>query len=104
MPLAPSSAWHIGLMKMSSLRSVLVTDSATVVVRGEDVVLWLGAGPAPATLTDGRRCLVLEPSSARAAAVYASACPATLRLALADPLAFASLLVEVAQAPALRAA
>jgi hypothetical protein len=36
--------------------------------------------------------------------VYAASGPARLSLCLADPLAFASLLIEVGQAPALRAA
>jgi hypothetical protein len=85
-----------------SIRSILITDSATVAARGADVVLWLGPGCPPRGLGAGR--LVIEPSSPRAAAVYVASGPARLSLCLADPLAFASLLIEVGQAPALRAA
>lgn len=91
-------------MSMSALRSLLITDSSTASVRDEDVVLWLGRGKAPQRLLGTRRTVVLEPSSPRAAAVYASSCPSVLRLALADPLPFAALLIEVSQLPALRAA
>lgn len=91
-------------MNMSALRTLLITDSPTASVRDEDVVLWLGRGRAPRRMLGTRRPVVLEPSSPRAAAVYASSCPTLLRLALADPLPFAALLVEVSQLPALRAA
>ena len=87
---------------MRSVRSILITDSPAADPAGADVVLWLGPGHAPPDLTAGK--LVIEPSSPRAAAVYVAAGPARLSLALADPLAFAALLVEVGQAPALRAA
>ncbi len=84
------------------IRSILITDSATVAASGADVVLWLGSGRPPRALGEGR--LVIEPSSLRAAAVYVASGPARLSLCLADPLAFASLLIEVDQAPVLRAA
>ena len=87
---------------MSSVRSILITDSPAAAPNGADVVLWLGAGHAPPELGVGR--LLLEPSSPRAAAVYVASGPARLSLALADPLSFASLIVEVGHAPALRAA
>jgi hypothetical protein len=87
---------------MPSVRSILITDSPAAAPEGADVVLWLGPGHAPPGLSAGR--LLIEPSSPRAAAVYVAAGPACVSLALADPLAFASLLVEVGQAPALRAA
>jgi hypothetical protein len=87
---------------MSSVRSILITDSPAAAPNGADVVLWLGRGHAPADLASGR--LLIEPSSPRAAAVYVASGPARLSLALADPLAFASLVVEVGSAPALRAA
>ena len=87
---------------MPSVRSILITDSPAAAPMGADVVVWLGRGKPPPDLAAGR--LVIEPSSPRAAAVYVAAGPARLRLALTDPLAFVSLLVEVDQAPALRAA
>jgi hypothetical protein len=87
---------------MRSVRSILITDSPAAARAGADVVLWLGPGHAPPDFATGR--LVIEPSSPRAAAVYVAAGPARLSLALADPLAFVSLLIEVGQAPALRAA
>jgi hypothetical protein len=87
---------------MSGIRSILITDSPTAAANEADVVLWLGSGHAPPDLAAGR--LLIEPSSPRAAAVYVAAGPARLSLALADPLSFASLVVEVGQAPALRAA
>jgi hypothetical protein len=89
---------------MPRLRSLLITDSATVALDGVDVVLWLGPGRAPAAFAAGSDRIVLEPSSAHAAAVYASSDPARIRLALADPLPFVVMLVDVARAPALRAA
>jgi hypothetical protein len=85
-----------------SLRSILITDSAAPAPSGADVVLWLGPGRPPRELSVGR--LVIEPSSPRAAAVYVASGPARLSLRLADPLTFASLLIEVGQSPALRAA
>ena len=84
------------------IRSILITDSAAAVASCVDVVLWLGPGRPPRELGAGR--LVIEPSSPRAAAVYVASSPARLSLSLAEPLIFASLLVEVSQAPALRAA
>jgi hypothetical protein len=84
------------------IRSILITDSLGAAASAADVVLWLGPGRAPRELGVGR--VVIEPSSPRAAAVYVAAGPARLSLCLADPLAFASLLIEVGQAPALRAA
>jgi hypothetical protein len=87
---------------LPGIRSILITDSPAASPDGADVVLWLGPGHAPSELAAGR--LLIEPSSARAAAVYVAACPARLSLALADPLPFASLLVEVGNAPVLRAA
>lgn len=89
---------------MPGLRSLLITDSTTAALGGVDVVLWLGAGRAPAAFAAGSDRIVLEPSSAHAAALYASSHPARIRLALADPLPFVALLVDVAHAPALRAA
>jgi hypothetical protein len=86
---------------MPALRHILVADAPSP--RPEaDVVVWLGRGRAPQELADGK--LVLEPSSARAAAVYVAAAPAELHLALAEPLEFLSLLLEVRGQPALRAA
>ncbi len=85
-----------------AIRSVLITDSPDADPLGADVVLWLGHGSAPRPLGAGR--LLLEPSSPHAAAVYVAARPARLSLALSDPMAFVSLLIEVGQAPALRAA
>jgi hypothetical protein len=87
---------------MSSVRSILITDSPAAASNGAEVVLWLGRGHAPPDLAAGR--LLIEPSSPRAAAVYVAAAPARLSLALADPFSFASLHVEVSHAPALRAA
>ncbi|HEX4678186.1 MAG TPA: hypothetical protein VH210_03120 [Gaiellaceae bacterium] len=87
---------------MSAIRSILITDSPAAAPKEADVVLWLGSGHAPPDLAAGR--LLIEPSSRRAAAVYVAAGPARLSLALADPLSFASLVVEVGQAAALRAA
>jgi hypothetical protein len=88
---------------MPSVRSILITDSPAAAPNEADVVLWLGLGHAPPDLAAAGR-LLIESSSPRAAAVYVAAGPARLSLALADPLAFASLLVEVGRAPALRAA
>jgi hypothetical protein len=86
---------------LPALRHILVAD--TPFPRPEaDVVVWLGRGEAPPALADGK--LLIEPSSARAAAIYVAAAPAELHLALAEPLEFLSLLVEVRGAPALRAA
>jgi hypothetical protein len=87
---------------MSGFRSILITDSPAAAPAEADVILWLGAGHAPPDLAAGR--LLLEPSSPRAAAVYVASGPARFSLALADPLSFASLLVEIGHAPALRAA
>jgi hypothetical protein len=87
---------------MPSLRHILVTDTPTAPGREGDVVVWLGRGEVPRPLADGR--LVIEPSSLRAAAVYVASAPAELHLALARPLEFVSLLLEVDGAPALRAA
>ena len=86
---------------MPSVRSILITDTPAA-ANDADVVLWLGQGHAPPDLAAGR--LLIEPSSPRAAAIYVASGPARLSLALEDPLAFASLLVEVGSAPALRAA
>jgi hypothetical protein len=86
---------------MAAFRHILVADSPAP--RGAaDVVVWLGRGTAPHALAEGK--LVIEPSSPRAAAVYVAAAPAELHLALARPLDFLSLLLEVRGAPALRAA
>ena len=83
------------------IRRILVTD--TPARSGDsDVVLWLGAGPPPAELAE--HALVVESSSARAAAVFVAAEPAVLRLSLARPLEFLSLVADLSRAPALRAA
>ena len=83
------------------VRRILVTDIPTSRA-DSDVVVWLGAGAAPAGLAAD--ALVIEASSPHAAAVFVAAEPAVLRLSLARPLEFLSLLADVSRAPALRAA
>jgi hypothetical protein len=87
---------------MPALRHILVTDTPIARDRDGDVVVWLGRGEVPSSLAAGK--LVIEPSSLRAAAIYVASAPAELHLALARPLEFVSLLLEVDGAPALRAA
>jgi hypothetical protein len=83
-------------------RRILIADVACR-RRDSDLILWLGEGPLPPEMADGR--LVLYPSSLRAGAVYVvGAAPAVLQLALAEPLEFMALVAEVRRFPALRAA
>ena len=84
------------------LRQLLITDSTDVAGRSADIVLWLGAGGAPAPLATRRS--VIAPASLRAAAVYVAAAPTEFKLALADPLAFMAVLADVRDARVLSAA
>jgi len=83
------------------LRQLLITDSTDVAGRSADIVLWLGAGEAPAPLATRRS---VAPASLRAAAVYVAAAPTEFKLALADPLAFMAVLADVRDARVLSAA
>ena len=85
-----------------ALRHILVTDRPNPPKSGGDVVVWVGRGEVPESLAAGR--VVIEPSSLRAAAIYVASAPSELRLALARPFEFVTLLLEVDGAPALRAA
>ncbi len=85
----------------SQLRHLLIADSADAGERPADIVVWLGEGEVPNDLARGRSAVV--PSTRRAAALYVASAPARFSLALADPVEFMELLVEVRDAPALRA-
>lgn len=87
---------------MRRFRRILVTDSPTAPPRSADVVVWLGEAKPPEPFGPG--CLVVQPSSLRAAAVYVAAGPAEISLSLGDPLQFMQLLADLSAAPALCAA